>query len=338
MRCLVTGATGHIGNVLVKKLYDKGFLVHALVLDNDDTSAIYPYAEIIKGCVRDKAKLIEIVKNYDIVFHLAGIVEIRTGKKKQLYQTNVEGTRNLIEACQINKVKRLVYTSSVHAIEEKGNNQLIIEPSSFNPKKVKGNYAKSKAIATDLVLNQTDKNLETIIVYPSGVIGPCDYKLSNFGQVFTDYFRGRLKAYIDGGYNFVDVRDLSEGIIQAAIKGKDKEGYIMSGHSISVKELLDYMALYTNRKKVKMKLPYWFIKSMAYIVEFIFFIIRRRPLFTHYSISVLNSNHNFSNEKAKLELGFETRDIYESIRNTVDFAIDHHLDKCGNKYKKKLTN
>ncbi|MDT8337261.1 MAG: NAD-dependent epimerase/dehydratase family protein [Candidatus Izemoplasmatales bacterium] len=335
MKCLVTGATGHIGNVLVKKLYEQSHDVHALVMENDDISIIDPYVKVIYGNISDKERLLEVVKDYDIVFHLAGIVEIRLGKKKQLYKINVEGTRNLIQACQINKIKRLVYTSSVHAIEEPKNNQEITEPNSFNPKKVKGYYAKTKAVATDLVLNQSCPTLETVVVYPAGIIGPYDYKASNFGRVFTDYLTGRLTAYLKGGYNFVDVRDVAEGLIKAATIGKDKEGYILSGSPITVKQLLDYIADYTGRKKIKTKLSYWFIKSMSYFAEFYYFLMRRKPLFTHYSISVLNSNHNFSNEKAKRELGFKTRDIYESIKDTVDFAFSYYLEKVGNKYRKK---
>ena len=241
MKYLVTGATGHIGNVLVRKLYKLGHEVHALVMQNDDISIIEPFVTVIYGDITDKNRLFEVVKGYDAVFHLAGMVEIGFGKKKLLYKVNVEGTKNLLEACQTNKIKRLIYTSSVHAIEEKKNNQLIEEPVEFNPKKVKGHYAKTKAIATDIILNQTSTDLETVVVYPSGIIGPYDYKLSNFGQVFTDYLLGRLTAYLKGGYNFVDVRDVADGIISAAIKGKDKEGYILSGHSIKIKELLDWL-------------------------------------------------------------------------------------------------
>jgi dihydroflavonol-4-reductase len=335
MRCFVTGATGHIGNVLVKRLYELGHEVTALVMENDDYSIIEPYVKIIKGNITDKERLIEVLKDYDLVFHLAGIVEIRVGRKKQLYEVNVGGTKNILEVCSINEIPRMLYVSSVHAIIEEPNNQLIIEPQEFNPKKIKGHYAKTKAIATDLVLNYEDPRLETVVVYPSGIIGPYDYKLSNFGQVFVDYLLGRLTAYLNGGYNFVDVRDVVEGIISAGFKGKNKEGYILSGHDITIKELLDNIAEYTNRKKVKTKLAYWFIKSMSYFAEFYDFLLRRKPLFTHYSISVLNSNHNFSNEKAKRELGFTTRDIKTSIKDTIDFSSEHYLVKVNNKYQKK---
>jgi dihydroflavonol-4-reductase len=335
MKCFVTGATGHIGNVLVKKLYNAGHQVYSLMLNNDDIRIIEPYTKIIYGDILDKNRLLEVIKDFDVVIHLAGIVEIRLGRKRQIYQVNVGGTRNILEASQKNLIPKLIYTSSVHAIEERPNNEVIYEPKDFNHKKIKGHYAKTKSIATEMILNQESKSLETIVIYPSGVIGPYDYKLSNFGQVFTDYLLGRLTAYLKGGYNFVDVRDVADGIISAMTKGEDKEGYILSGHAITVKELLDYIAEYTNRKKVKTKLAFWFIKSMSYFAELYFYIIRRRPLFTHYSVSVLNSNYNFCNNKAKEVLDFKTRDIHQSIRDTVDFSSEYYLEKVGNKYRKK---
>lgn len=336
MKCFVTGATGHIGNVLVKRLYELGHQIDALVLKGDDYKIIEPYANLKFGDITDKRYLIEIMKNYDVVFHLAGVVEIRIGRKKQLYDVNVGGTKNILDACSINNVPKLVYVSSVHAIPEKPKDSFIQEPEELNPKLVKGHYSKTKAIATSLVLNYPDKNLETVVVYPSGIIGPYDYKISNFGQVFVDYLLGRLTAYIKGGYNFVDVRDAVQGIIDAYIFGKNREDYILSGHNITVKKLLDRISEYTNQRIVKTKIPMWFIKATSYFAEMYYAITKRKPLFTHYSISVLNSNYNFKSYKAQTELGFKTRDIEISITDTIDFFKEHYLIKKGKKYRMKL--
>jgi len=335
MKCFVTGATGHIGNVLVKELYLSGFQVTSLVLPNDKIQMIEAYSDIVYGNILNEEFLIQTVKDYDIVFHLAGIVEIGTGNKKKLYQVNVNGTKNIVKACQVNHIKRLVYTSSVHAIPEKPKPELITEVDYFHPDLVKGLYAKSKAIATDIVLNQSDPDFEVVIVHPSGVIGPSDYQLSNISQLFIDFLMGRLSAYVKGGYNFVDVRDVAKGIVQAAITGKNKECYILSGEEIKVKELLDYIAEYTGRKQVKTKLAFWFILSMSYFAEFYYKIARQKPLFTHYSIVVLNSNYHFSNEKAKKELGFSVRNIRTSIADAIDFAKTEYLQKKGSKFKRK---
>ncbi len=337
MRCFVTGATGHVGNVLVKELYSKGHHVTSLVLPNDKyKDLIEPYTEIVFGNILDYNLLKEVVKDYDVVYHLAGIVEIGSGKKKKIYNINIEGSKNILKVCQENKIKRLLYTSSVHAFEELPKGEITTEPLEFNYKKVKGNYAKTKALASELMLNQTDKDLEVVIVCPSGVIGPYDYQLSNTGQLFVDFLLRRLTAYIKGSYNFVDVRDLVSGIISASIKGRKNEVYLLTGSNISVKDLLDMISEITEMKKIKTKLARWFILSMSYFAELYYIARRQKPLFTHYSIKVLGANHLFSCEKAKKELDYKTRDIKETISDTLDFAKEHYLVKVGNKWKKKL--
>lgn len=336
MKCFVTGATGHVGNVLVKELYKLGHQITAYVLPNDRNEYIIePYANIIYGNILDYEELEKVVINFDVVFHLAGIVEIGTGKRKKLYKVNVEGSKNILKACQKNGIKRLVYTSSVHAFEELPKGQTMAEPLVFDYKRVKGNYAKTKAMATNLILNQENKNLETIILCPSGIVGPFDYLLSNTGQLFVDYLLGRLTAYINGSYNFVDVRDVVDGIIKASELGKDKSVYLLTGNNIKVKELLDQISDITGLKKIRTKLARWFIYVMSYFAELYYALRNQKPLFTHYSIKVLGSNHEFSNEKAKNDLGYMPRDINETIKDTLEFAKSHYLMNVNGKWKKK---
>ncbi len=338
MRCLVTGATGHIGNVLVKELFNHGHTVLAVVLKNDDFTMIEPFADIVCGNILDRAFLEATLKDADVVFHLAGIVEIGSGNKKALMKVNVEGTKNVVDACLKNGIRRLVYTSSVHAIPELPKGETMTEVTEFDPAAVKGLYAKSKAMATKIVLAQKDSPLEVVVVHPAGVIGPQDYKLSNVSQVFIDYLCGRLNAYLKGGYNFVDVRDCATGIRLAAEKGRRGECYILSGSEITVKELLDEIAAIEGRKRIRTKLAFWFILAMSYFAELYYKIARQKPLFTHYSVITLNSNYHFSNAKAREELGYVTRDIRESIRDTYDFAVREFLDKHGKKYRRKALN
>ncbi|MGD9605521.1 MAG: NAD-dependent epimerase/dehydratase family protein [Bacilli bacterium] len=336
MKCLVTGGTGHIGNVLIRELFAQGYQIKAIVMPNDCYQIIEPYAEIIIGNILDLPFLQATIKDVDVVFHLAGIVEIGSGKKKLIHKVNVQGTKNIVDVCLENHIPRLVYTSSVHALQELPKPQVQRESDIFDPKLVHGLYAKSKAEATAYVLSKKHLGMDIIVVHPSGVIGPYDYKVSNVSQLFIDLLCGRLRAYLRGGYNFVDVRDVARGVRLAAEKGESGECYLLSGHEITVKQLLDEIAHLGNVKKVKTKLAYWFILGMSYFAELYYLIIRQKPLFTHYSIVVLDSNYHFSNEKAKTKLGFTTRDLKESIRDAFLFATTTYLEKHKNGYRQKL--
>lgn len=337
MKCFVTGATGHIGNVLVRELHDHQYDVTSLVLPNDNVRMIEPYSSIVFGNILNADQMAEVIKGYDLVFHLAGMVEIGTGRKKKLMQVNVEGSKNVANACVKNKIPRLVYTSSVHAIPELPKGSVQTEITKFDAKKVRGLYGKSKAIATDYILGLKDSGTEIIVVHPSGVIGPYDYQLSNVSQLFVDFLMGRLTAYLNGGYNFVDVRDVAKGIQLAAEKGKNGECYILSGQEITVKELLDTIAVETGRKKIKTKLAYWFILAMSYFAEVFYKLAGRKPLFTHYSVIVLNSNYAFSNEKARKELGYTVRNLKHSIQDTIGFAKENFVEIQGKRYIRRTS-
>ena len=174
MKVVVTGATGHIGNVLVRDLINKGYEVTSLVLNEKDAEILKELnTKIVYGDVRKLETLVSAFEGAEIVFHLAGIIEIGSGNKRKVHEVNVDGSKNVVAACKMAHVKKLVYTSSVHAIPEKAG--VITETREFSPKLVKGTYAKSKAEATNYILNSNSEDLEVIIVHPSGVIGPYEY-------------------------------------------------------------------------------------------------------------------------------------------------------------------
>jgi dihydroflavonol-4-reductase len=149
-----------------------------------------------------------------------------------------------------NNIKKLVYVSSVHALKEEPKGKVIKENKDFNPAYVKGDYAKSKAIATAKVLESQKLGIEPIVVHPSGVIGPYDYKISFMNQVIINYLMGKYKFLIEGAYNFVDVRDVAEGIILAWEKGKAGENYILSGEVITIEKLFSYLEEITGIKNL----------------------------------------------------------------------------------------
>ncbi len=317
---LVTGATGHIGNVLLRKLTSYEMDVRVITLPGDDLTPIAGLdLDIVEADITDFDSINRAFNNVTHVFHLAGIISIMPGQDELLYKVNVEGTRNVVQACLENDVKRLIYTSSVHALVEPPHGTPIDESCSYEPEYSRGGYDRTKAQASLEVLEGVKKGLNAVIVCPSGIIGPCDYNISQMGQMILNYTNGNLKAYIDGAYDFVDVRDVAQGLILACKNGRTGESYILSGEKITVNELLDTLEELTLIKRPWLKMPLWVARAAGKITPLYYSNRKAKPLFTSYSAEVLVSNCDISKEKAKNELKFAPRPIKESIRDSVEW-------------------
>jgi len=318
---VVTGATGHIGNVLVRELITRGQTVCALALPHDDCRPLADLnTEIVYGDVTDLRSLESAFAGADVVFHLAGIVTIMPGMKKILERVNVGGVRNVATACRTTGVRRLVYTSSIHAIAEPPQGTAIDESQPFAPDRVLGDYARSKARATLLLLDEVRKEgLDAVICCPSGVIGPWDYGISNIGQLILDFTSGQLKSYVRGAYDFVDVRDTANGLILAAEKGQPGRHYIFSGAQVQVQELMKELERNTGYPAPTYEIPPAIARAAGVLASIYYRLIRRKPVFTAYSIDVLRSNSQVSSARAREELGFTTRPWQDSIRDQVEW-------------------
>jgi dihydroflavonol-4-reductase len=317
---IVTGASGHIGNVLVRTLLKKGLEVGVIDLDPDNNPVLKPLnLKMYKGDIRDLNFLINTFKNADTVIHAAGIVSITPWKKKLMNAVNVQGTRNVVKACLEANVKRLVYTSSVHALYEPPKGKSVIEKLAGSVKKVLGEYAKTKVLATKEVFKGIKKGLDAVITYPSGVIGPYDFKDSEMGEMIKDYCEGKYKYYVDGAYNFVDVRDVTNGIYLAMTKGKKGEEYILAGNRITVQELFHKISKITKTPPPKFKIPTPIAKLLAPFALIYYKITKQVPIFTPYSLAVLNSNSKISSKKAVKYLGYSYRSVEESLIDVINW-------------------
>jgi len=318
---VITGATGHIGNVLVRELIARGQVVRALVLHADDLRPISGLnADITYGDVTNLQSLTSAFDGADLVFHLAGIVTIMPSMKKMLERVNVGGMRNVVEACRASGVRRLVYTSSVHAIAEPPRGTVIDESQPFDPDRVLGDYARSKARATLFLLDEVRKGgLDAVICCPTGVIGPWDYGISNIGQLIIDFSSGHLKSYVRGAYDFVDVRDVACGLILAAEKGLPGRHYIFSGAQVQVPELMKELERNIGYPAPTYEIPPTLARAAGVLASVYYRLIRRRPVFTAYSIDVLRSNSQVSSARAREEIGFTTRHWQESIHDHVEW-------------------
>ncbi len=319
---VVTGATGHVGNVLVRELVRRGQRVRVVVPPFETTEAIAGLdVEVIRADVRDLDSLIAAFAGADLVYHLAGIITISGGQARLLHEVNVMGARNAGQACLKAKVRRLVYTSSVHALEEPPRGVPVCETTEFRPEALDGDYAQSKARASIEILRCVAQGLDAVMVFPSGIIGPHDFRLSEMGHLFVDFARGRLKAYVDGAYDFVDVRDVVAGLLLAARSGRRGEGYILSGERISVRSLLSLLERITGVQARARRLPFWLARLAAWFAPAYYRLRRAKPRFTSYSLRVLASNCLMSHAKAARELGYAPRPLRESVRDTIEWLV-----------------
>lgn len=318
---IVTGANGFLGNNIIRQL-PKDSQIRALVLPNDTLHSLEGLnCKIYKGDVTKIDTLNEIFdveENSELyIIHCAAIVYIKTKYDPLVYNVNVNGTKNIIDIA-LKKNAKLIYVNTVHSIPEKGNNEIMTEILDFDPKKVVGEYAKTKAEAARYLLKMVkEKNLNTCIIQPSGIIGPYDFSSSHLTQLILDCANHKLRAGVNGGYDFVDVRDVAQGIINACTYGKKGECYILSNRYVKVSELLNYICEALGDKKIKTILPMWIAKFTAPLSELYYKILKQPPLYTKYSLYTLTSNSKFSNEKAKKELNFKNRDIKDTVYDTV---------------------
>lgn len=321
---LVTGATGHIGNVLVRRLLENGRKVRALIWRGEDTLPLQGLdVDMVEGDVLEPDSLKSAVRSVDKVFHLAGLISIMPGAEGLLRRVNVEGTRNMLSAARRAGVRRFVYTSSIHAMQDVPHGTLIDESVPFDPQNAPGPYGRSKAEASIAVQEAAQGGLGAVIACPTGVIGPYDYRRSEMGSVIRDAAMGKTMPYVDGAYDFADVRDVADGLILAAEKGKSGRAYILSGQRISVRYLLETVLEVTGKAFPRIRIPFHLAEFVSRFTPFYYRWTKAKPRLTPLSLEVLRSNCVISHRRATQELGYAPRNLYESIADAARWFLDN---------------
>lgn len=318
---LVTGAAGHLGSTIIKALVEQKQIVRGLVLPGEkmpDTEYVTYYEGDVCRAATLSAFFDGLKEAQSICIHTAGLIDISRTITPRLYDTNVGGVKNIIGLCKEFQIDKLLYVSSVHAIPAGRKQETIAEVSAFSPDKVRGAYAKTKAEATGLVLEAAKEGLYTIVVHPSGIIGPYDDGHNHLVQVVKDYMSGKLPATIRAGYDMVDVRDVAEGCLLAAQKGAKGSCYILSNRYCEVKELLDTVREIYGGRKLPV-FPLWVARALLPVLALVAKIRKCRPLYTRYSLFALESHDSFSYQKASEELGYHPREFSETIKDTVEW-------------------
>ena len=327
---LVTGATGHIGNVLIRKLLDQGEKVRALVWRDEDTTPLKGLdVERVEGDVLDPASLESALRGVETVYHLAGIISIMPGHNPQVWKVNVEGTRNVLEAARSACIRRLVYTSSIHAIAHAPHGVAMDESLGFDQNNPYGEYDRSKAAASLEVQKAADAGLDAVIVCPTGVIGPYDFRGSELGEVIRNASEARTMFYVEGADDVVDVRDVADGLIAAQAHGRQGESYILSGQKLSVRYMLETVREVTGKAFASVKIPFSLAEFAARYTPWYYQRTKSKPRFTPYSLEVLQSNSNISHAKAARELGYHSRPAIETIADTVRWFFENQRKKSA---------
>ena len=321
---LVTGGAGHLGNVLVRELLARGERVRVLILPGEDTQSLEGLeVERVEGNVLDKDSLSHAMRDVDVVFHLASLVSITEDKMHLLEAVNVDGTRNVLEAARQQHVGRLIYTSSIHALERPPVGVTINEYLHFDPNNPAGPYDRTKAKASLLVENAAKEGMDCRIVCPTGVVGPYDYRHSEMGELILSWMQKRVNFMVEGSFDFVDVRDVAQGHILARDHGKTGETYILGGERIELTLLHTLVQKVTKRDTPLITFPLPIAKIIAPIAELYYKITKTKPRLTRYALETVFSNSNISSEKATKELGYQSRTLMQSVADTVNWWVEN---------------
>ena len=322
MKIALTGASGHIGANLCRQLIEQKHEV--TVLANQFTYSIDGLnLQIIHGNLLDPEALIQLVDGQEIVIHLAATISIN-GDKKNLIDTNVKGTQNVLEAVRNGKVKRLIHFSSIHALVQQPLDQPLDEnrPLALNDPIM---YNKSKAISHQMVLEHVSRGLDAVIINPTSVMGPNDFKPSLIGQAILQLYKEKIPALIPGGYDWVDVRDVVQGTIQSIEQGRTGESYLLSGHFVSLAELYAKLSMLKGSTKKLSVLPFWLAEIGIPFLKIWARVTGSRPLYTRESVEILKFAHkNISNEKARRELNYHPRPFKETLEDTLRWFTENN--------------
>lgn len=323
---LVTGATGHIGNVLVRALCGRGEHVRALMLPDDCGAAIAGLdVECVTGNVLDSNSLTRAMQGIDLVYHLAGIISIVPGHEELMWRVNVDGVHNVAQAALHSGVRRVVHVSSIHAFTSMPQGTVVDETTPLALDAPTGSYNRTKAEGTMRMLDAAHHGLDAVIVCPTGIIGPHDYLQSEMGVLIQGFARRQMHVLIDGAYDFVDVRDVVRGLLQAAQHGETGELYILSGYNIPLTHLRrivqDLMGIHTPSFIV----PFGLAKVTARLMEYVYRWTKSTPRFTTYSLNTVRENVIFSHAKATHAFGYRPRPLRETLEDLLTWRQQLHV-------------
>ena len=321
MLAFVTGATGFVGSHVARALAEQGADLRLLVRAGSDRRNIEELkAEQAIGDLRDPASIEKAIAGCDVVFHVAADYRLWVRDPEQMYRSNVEGTRIVLEAARKNGVRRVVYTSSVATMGFTANGHPADEDSAVSLENMIGPYKRSKFMAEEVAIAAGRSGMDVVVVNPTTPVGERDIKPTPTGRIIVDFLKKKFPAYVDTGLNLVDVTECARGHVAALEKGRSGERYILGGENLTLKQILDKLAAITGLPSPKVKVPYVMALATGVVDEMVTGrILGREPRATIDAVRMGRKKMFVTSAKAERELGWKTVPVNDALRRAVEW-------------------
>lgn len=321
MPAFLTGATGFLGSHVARVLSEQGTDLRLLVRPTSNLKNLEGLkAETATGDLRDPASLEKAMSGCDAVFHVAADYRLWVRDPQEMYRSNVEGTRAILEAARKNGVKRVVYTSSVATIGFSWNGHPADEDSPVSLADMIGHYKRSKFMAEQIAMEAGRSGMHVVTVNPTTPVGERDVKPTPTGRIILDFLKGKFPAYVETGLNLVDVRQCARGHVVALEKGKSGERYILGGENLTLKQILDKLAKISGLPSPKVKLPYIFAYMTGVVDETVTGrLLRREPRATIDTVRMGKKKMWAISDKAERELGWQIAPVDGALQRAVEW-------------------
>jgi dihydroflavonol-4-reductase len=318
MKTLVTGATGFLGSHVARQLAGRGTQVRVLMRPSSDTRAIESLeAERFIGDLRDLASLDRALAGVTRVFHVAADYRLWARNPQEIYESNVTGTRNLLEASRRAGVEKFVYTSTVATIAVPRKEGLPDESTQSSVEEMIGHYKRSKFEAEQCAMRAAEAGLPVVIVNPTTPVGPGDWKPTPTGKIVVDFLNGRMPGYVETGLNFVPVEDCAAGHLLASERGQVGERYILGGRNLTLKEVLDMLAAISGLRAPRWKFPHAVAYVAAGVDAVISSVMGREPQIPLEGVRMARHKMFVDASKATREIGFTPGPIEGALERAV---------------------
>jgi dihydroflavonol-4-reductase len=321
MLVFVTGATGFLGSHVTRALIAQGAQLRLLVRPSSDLRNIVDLnTERVAGDLRDPASFEKALTGCEALFHVAADYRLWVPDPEQMYRSNVEGTRALIEAARKQGVQRTVYTSSVATMGFGSNGTLADENSPVSLAEMIGPYKRSKFMAEQVVFEAARAGVDVVVVNPTTPVGERDLKPTPTGRIVVDFLKKKFPAYVDTGLNLVDATECARGHVLALEKGRRGERYILGGENLTLKQILDRLNAITGLPSPKVKLPYVFALAAGVVDETVSGrFLGREPRATIDAVRMGRKKMFVTSAKAEQELGWRSVPVDDALRRSVEW-------------------